>query len=661
MTYTIEPPQEQSAGRYTIEPPPAEEASVLGNLGRQVALTGRNVVEGAAALPGIFANPITATGNLAKWASNSLLGTSFERTKLPTEALSDLLTKIGLPQAQTGPERLAGDITRGAAGAAGGVGVGNAVANVASPIIKALGAALAASPGMQAISGATGGGAAGATRELGGGDTAQLVAGLAGGLAPSAVQAAGSAAIRGAVRGGAQGQQNYADRLQAFEDAGTTPSVGQASGSRPIQSVESALAQVSSSAGVLDRTAEREARDMGAKVESLANDLIPKPSATKTGRTIQEGISKFVDRFRAEQNFLYSKLDQVMPTGAPVPVSNLATKLDELTKPIAGAENVSAGLQNPTIAKLKASLDADAPNGQLPYQAIKELRTTIGEKISNPKLTDDVGTAQWKQLYGALSSDMEAAANAAGPDATRAFNRANAYTRAGHQRIEGTLQTIAGKDTAEQVYLATVRPSELKEGASTINAVLRSMEPEERKSVTATVIRRMGQALPGQQDNLGDQFSSQRFLTAWNNISPEARLTLFPDAGLRDSMDQIAKASNMVKQGSKVFANPSGTAPALSNQLSRWTMAGAIITGHPGLAAGFGALLAGTNLTARLLTNPDFVRWLAKTTTTPPAMIPAQINMLSQYAATHWKPEDRADLDRYLSGIVKTEPMQPPQ
>ena len=69
---------------------------------------------------------------------------------------------------------------------------------------------------------------------------------------------------RGALRGGdAKGMQ---DTINAFESAGTTPSVGQASQWGPSQLLESFLAKMPGSAGVMAKKAKGEGRDIGAQM-----------------------------------------------------------------------------------------------------------------------------------------------------------------------------------------------------------------------------------------------------------------------------------------------------------------------------------------------------------------------------------------------------------
>ena len=110
-------------------------------------------------------------------------------------------------------------------------------------------------------------------------------------------------------------------------------------------------------------------------------------------------------------------------------------------------------------------------------------------------------------------------------------------------------------------------------------------------------------------------------------------------------MDAIAKVANNIREGSKVFSNPSGTAPSAALLGEAGTVGGgimAILMGHPiagSIAIGGVALTSGiANLSAKLMTNPKFINWLATQTRKPIEMLPIAINQFIQSAKTN---EDR--------------------
>lgn len=570
--------------------------------------------------------------------------------------IDKIMDRIGLPRPGNATERITQDVLGGMAGGAGGVATGSILAQSSGPVLSRIGQLLQSQPGLQVAAGATGGASAGAAREAGGGPLAQIGAGLAGATAPALVASAVPSAVKSLFRGGEQGRQTVAGNIKLFEDAGYgTPTAGQASESRFTRALESGLSRSPGGAGTMARAAERGAENLGASVTGIADDLSRGANSVTAGATIEKGVKSFVDRFRAEQKFLYDKLDNHIPSDTPVNAFKTIAALKEINSEIPGAARISSQFSIPRLKSIEADLRGDvlsSSGGKLPYEALKELRTKVGREIENNSLVSDVPRAAWKQLYAALSDDMGIAASKAGPEAERAFARANTYTRAGHDRIATYLDRVAGKDTVERVFQAAVAPGEIREGASTINAVMRSLKPDERDVVKAAFIKRLGNAQASAQDAAGDVFSTQTFLTNWNKISPQAKMTLFSgnDGELVKNLNKIASVASNIRDGSKVFANPSGTAGASANTAAGVGVLVSAVMGNFGGVAAIGGTALSANQAAKLMTNPDFVRWLAKSTTAPSSAIPSALNELSQLAKG-MKPEERGAVNSYMESV----------
>jgi hypothetical protein len=250
----------------------------------------------------------------------------------------------------------------------------------------------------------------------------------------------------------------------------------------------------------------------------------------------------------------------------------------------------------------------------LPYQAVKQLRTQVGDAMSTNSLTSSVPNSQWKALYAGLSGDMQGAAEAAGPQATQAWNRANNYTAAGINRLE-QLQPFANAATPEQAFERLVNSA--SHGPTQINAVKRSLAPDQWKQVVSNVIDQLGDATPGQQNANGDAFSPETFLTNWNKMDPSAKTALvggFDGADeMRAKLDALAQTTGNLRSSAKVLANPSGTAPVLN---ARDMLIGGLAAGayNPWALIGVPATLGGVNLASRAMTNPDIVQALARKT-----------------------------------------------
>jgi len=574
--------------------------------------------------------------------------------------------------------------------------------------------------------------------EAGVGPAGQILAGMAGGAAANATRAVLAEGVKRSFRGGEEGRQKVAENIQAFEDAGDTPSVGQATQNRRMQSAESLMSRTPGSAGVMARRAEEQAANLGTGIERQANQLSPKASAEQAGRAIERGVrgeGGFVENFKAKQSQLYDELDQYVQPDSGVDVQNTTSALKALNASIPGAPNTSKffqnakmrgiedalqkDLDNPTsaqeslnsaIAKLEAlrasrnaataevqhfsafekqqnelanswtpvpgqprfpgrysanaeraaegaaakndaigiaqarqsevqalqsTLDdlqaaVEAAKGKLPYEAVKKLRTLVGNEMADGSIMSDVPRSKWKALYGALTEDLKGAADDAGPEASAAWNRANNYTRAGMRRLETIDHVVEKNGGPEAVFTAAT--SGTKEGATTLRAVMQSLPPEAQKTVSATVLRRLGRATPGRQNDLGEKFSTETFLTNWNSMSPQAKAVLFDRYGpqFRGNMDQIAKVASNLRDGSKVFQNPSGTGQATTQTATVVSFATSLATGNVGVAGSIAGGVAGANLMARLMTHPPFVKWLATTTKAPPQALPALAVQLAQ-------------------------------
>lgn len=630
----------------------AEDTPEQDGILRQLGLTAR------AGLGGV-AKAFTGVNDAVNLAANEAMrmaGIDYQQS-MTSQLVDSALDSAGLPQPQNAIERgvnMAGEFV---AGGAVPMGVGGQLARTSAPVASHVGGVLASNPAIQGVSNAMSGGALSAAQDADMSPAGQMGTSLAAGLVPGLGIPATQGAYRLAIRGNdPSGMQK---NIAAFNQAGTSPSVGQATQSRRAQVLESVLAKTPGGAGPLKAHAERQSSQVGDFVDTVADTLGRKSSPERAGQAVERGISGpggFVERFKLKATQLYDAVDQYINPASPIALNNTKAVFatpDALTQ---NAPNTAKRLNSTYLESLgidlsddiKAHLDRTGFDG-LPYAAVKAIRTKVGERMDNVSLVTDVSQKQLSKLYGALSEDMTAAARLAGPQAEAAANRANAFYRAGRERVE-TLQRVVNKQGGPEKIFAGLM-SGTQEGATTLRTVMKSLQPEERAWVASTVIRRMGKATAGNQDDLGEKFSLATYLTNWNRLSPEAKGTLLSgqNPNIARATDAIAKVASNVKEGSKVFANPSGTQPALSAQA---TGIGAVAALAYGDLTTFSIILsaaAGENGAARLMTNQNFVNWLAKSTQIPKGAVSAAINELGQIAA-HARDTDMAELASALQG-----------
>ena len=186
----------------TVEVPSTTATGLAGAITRGLALPAAGALAGAAmgaplagvgAIPGAIAGAGAATlagliGDPIVGSVNSLFGTKYT---MPTDAMEDLLTRVGVPQARTAAERIMQTTAAGASGGLGGAALGQAVqAAATSPVTREVGRMLATTPGLQALVGGTGAAAGGVAKEAGAGPVGQIAATVGGALIPSIPAAA---------------------------------------------------------------------------------------------------------------------------------------------------------------------------------------------------------------------------------------------------------------------------------------------------------------------------------------------------------------------------------------------------------------------------------------------------------------------------------------
>lgn len=437
------------------------------------------------------------------------------------------------------------------------------------------------------------------------------------------------------------------------------------------------------------------------------------------------GPGGFKETSRAESNALYQALDELIPQDSRVDISNVQAALRDLNQAIPGAPSTSRLFQNARLGSIEGGLiddtqgvqalltqpgmqdQADAyrnylqaqarsvemenarrkslgmtvmepvptadqieqnvmstlgnmTDNRLPYEALQKLRSLVGREIDNANFGSDVPRSMWRPVYAALSRDMEEAVKATGnPKAAEALTNANQYHSRYVDQLEN-IDNIVGKKDGEAAYLAAV--SGAKDGPTRIRSIMQTLPENEKKMVTSAFIRRMGRAVPGQQDSENSVFSMNTFLTNWANTSPEARKVLFGSYGpeFTRNMETIAKATSRIREGSKVFANPSGTAgrEALIGQIAT-TGAGAgtaLAMGNAGaafitLASSLGSSAVANGL-AKAMTSPKYVNWLARTSEKPTGEILSQLQVLRGIAERS-RDQDVAEvadeIERHLS------------
>ena len=292
----------------------------------------------------------------------------------------------------------------------------------------------------------------------------------------------------------------------------------------------------------------------------------------------------------------YDEVDKVVDPAIRSPLSATQQVVADIA-----ARRQNGLIQGDSKAIAEVLPAVQSPTG-LNYAGIKDLRSRIGELQKNGILPSDMSGAELKQIYGALSTDLRSAAeNAGGQRGLQLFERANSFNAAVAKRRED-LAKIIGKDgdaPAEQVFDTLARYAGEKGGADIGRlAKARNAIGGDWDEVMSGVVARLGRDAEG-------NFTPDRFVTAWGNLSDAGKSVLFGNSAHRAALEDIAAISSKSKDLYKKFGNPSGTA-----QNAGFAALGAGILAEPVSTI---AAVVGGNVMSRILAQPatasSMARW----------------------------------------------------
>jgi hypothetical protein len=347
---------------------------MLSDLVRQLGLTARAGISGAASLP-------LMAGDVMNAGLNLIPGVNLPSA---SQSAQNLMTSAGLPVPQNATERVAQDVASSMAG----VGGTAKLAQAATPLVSA-GARSALDLfkqrlGMQAGSAAAASGAAGGVREEGGGAGAQLTAGLAGGLLGPLVPQGVTAVTRGLremvtpmTRQGVEStagnvlSQLSRDRTQALANLesykptvpGVTPTTAAAAKDYGLAGAERTLATLEPTG----RFSEVYAKNNAAR--NILLDKFVENSATRDVLKLAED----------KRNLITSELrDKAFASSQPVAINPINETIDSILKSPSGARQVIESV----FTDLKGRIQKVAKDGNADPAYLYEIRKDINDIIT---------------------------------------------------------------------------------------------------------------------------------------------------------------------------------------------------------------------------------------------------------------------------------------
>ena len=422
------------------------------------------------------------------------------------------------------------------------------------------------------------------------------------------------------------------ETLEAFDSVGiTNPTAGQITSNPTLNLIEEGLSAMPTSTKVMHQNAAQTV----AEIDTFAKELAKKYGGIRTtdeaGLALMTGARAARQRYTNTIDQMYNKVN----IGLNQDISSQAKHTQEFVKKYIAQSKTATGEDTlKPVMEMAAKVLADADAGVLNYNNLKNFRTYLRENLSSATAAgaklDATGT-KMKELYGYISLDLGDLVEEAGNDVSRlAFREANEYVA----KMQGDVGAITyldnviakGDVTANKALKYVLTGA--KDGGDDLLRLKEVLKPDEYNVMSGYMLGRMGMPTPGvsQGVELGAEgvlkegaeyiaeqgFSPKRFLTNWNSLSKEAKEALFKGTEYEDlipELDNLVFTVDKIGLAAQQMANPSGTA-RVAGTIAYFTGG---LGGGAGVSYDFGlGALAAPYMSARLMTNKNFVRWLTE-------------------------------------------------
>lgn len=674
---------------------PTPQRSLGEDLGRQVGLTARAGIKGVLAIPSMVGDAAFSLSNLAQRAFGA---TDLQPPGRTSRALDNILNVLGLPQPENATERVAGDVASALAGT-GALGkaaqlmtgpvqsiptlsnTGRVVdtATMARPLSaasvagrpvewsgmpvagstwEAVAPSLYSGMGTQAISTAAGSGAAGVTRELGGGAGAQLAAGLTAGVGvPMGMQAlfnrAGPTGFLARSMNKSEATPFAQEGERIARETGIELTPGARTGNRFMTAMENTARQYGPTADRVQdvdlKIANQAINRVGTIADKISKNVADPENLGEQIRTTIQSAAKQLDKMRETvAGRDYGLVRQIAGDGKVIRLQGFA---DELKSIIDDYANVAGADAQKVVAQARAALNritgvvepgtptrvieapvrniklyGEAPiTGTLDNTINKAMRTrSFYEKAARGSanvfedIAPDMQRSLASRLFRAINEDFDNAATTANGPLKEALTQANSNYKRASQSIQFLEKSALGKLIGEDLVDAAMSGAKVSTtSGEQIAEKLATMHP----SVRRTSIQTLGRWNPQLAIDLRAQFlrdaldkgmaiapsakgSSQvpisfnKFLTALGSEKVGFQKNLesygFSASEIKDIKDTAAA---MLRQGDRTGFNFSGTEVMRQNSEVAQAFGDAALSATTGGATGLVRNIIGKTIT----------------------------------------------------------------
>ena len=434
--------------------------------------------------------------------------------------------------------------------------IGGAIAT--TPLLPGGGAIRGISAAEKAVSGAKQGAAIGGAFGVGSGEGVQdrIEKGVVG---------AGGGAVGGAVLGPlARGDAPSAGKqvVQAADRIGVPVSRGVASDDLGTQALTQGARAIPLIGGKIDEAVDASVRKLGKAVDDASGRLAGvRGTQEEVGAAARKSLEKASDALESRADGAFKKLRNAIDPGQAVQAPQKA--LDEINAIV--ESRVAAGDTGIPLEGLNKAVELlTRPEGAT-FNGLQRARTELAKAIKfDVRQGGGFLQGDLKRAFGAITDAMEdavrATAKGSPDDAVKQLEVANKQFAS----VLGETQEIAkflARGSDERLVEKIISFGSNKGDGKRLDALVRSLGPDERGQIGGFVLERLGK-------NQAGEFSPAFFVKNYNNMSDRAKGLMFGPAGTgtRQSVDDIMTVANRFKQVDR-FRNFSNTGRAAATVL----------------------------------------------------------------------------------------------
>jgi hypothetical protein len=410
-----------------------------GDLLRNLGLTARGALTGAASLPAMIADVPASLVNLA--AGRQIY-------KPQAEAFGDFLSSLGAPKAETPAERLMTESAAAIGGVAAPAGLANRVSQAIAPQLATRTQELARFFGENVpaqVAAATGGAlAGGAARESDASPLMQLIASIGGATTPAGAMALGPATVRAAkevVRPGTQaGREAIAGGvLRQLSREPETAIKAMEGYKAPVSGYTPTAAQASRDVGLIAAETPIRALDVTGKFGAQASQANQARMAildrlAKDKQALDAAVTKRNDVTSPLREEAFAKSTVSPETFQSAVALNVNKTIDDILASNAGAR----GTVKKTMTWAKEQL-AEGTTPERLYEVRKDLRSAAQGLLDKEGSQYSLAKGQLEQVIKAVDDTIEAAA-----PGYQAYLKKYAQSSKGIEKLEAA-QEFRGK------------------------------------------------------------------------------------------------------------------------------------------------------------------------------------------------------------------------